>query len=405
MTVQEIQERIAANSRAWHETEDKKKRKALHQENVELHGLLDNQTGSTSSFDSGTGRWTTTAAGAGNYQGQSAPEVTDLSGQIVARQEAATAKSVAALERAREKERQKLAESQREAGQDYQAARNRAAAENEVERKNLNRQANDYGLSSGAAGQVALSQSMALQGRLGALDAQEAAEAAKLDASRSEMERDYALAIAEAQAEGDLALADALYKEAARFDEAQRERWREQEAMGQDIYELAQEGRRYATQLQLSQEQRDYDRSLDDWEHRWAEEERAYDRGQDALDRQSAAERWAYEKGQDALDRQEAAQERAYQREQDVLDRQESAERWAYEKEQDALDRQETQAAQALRARSLRDDEAQTQFENALKLARERAELGDFQGYLGLGFSQSQVDTMTELWRYWKAYK
>ncbi len=351
MTVQEIQERIAANSRAWHETKDKRKRKTLHQENVALHGMLDNQTGSTSSFDSSTGRWTTTAAGAGSYRGQSVPEVTDLTDQVVARQEAATAKSVAALERAREKERQALAKAEGEAGQDYQAARNRAAAENEVEKKNLNRQANDYGLTSGAAGQVALSQSMALQNRLGALDAQEAEEASKLDASRSEMERDYALAIAEAKAEGDLALADALYKEAVRFDEAQRERWREQEAMGQDIYELAQDGQRYATELQLSQEQRDYDRSLDDWEHRWAEEERVYDREQDALDRQAA------------------------------------------------------QASLSLRAQGLRDDEAQVRFENALKLARDQAEMGDFQGYLALGFSQSQVDAMNALWQRWKALK
>ncbi len=351
MTVQEIQDRIAANSRAWHLTRDKKKRDALHRENVELHGMLDNQTGSTSTFDSSTGRWTTTAAGAGRYQGQSAPEVTDLTDQVTARQEAATAKRVAALERAREKERRALAEAEREAGQDYQAARNRVAAENEVERKNLHRQASDYGLTSGAAGQVALSQSMALQGRLGALDAQEAAEKGKLGAGRSEMERDYALAIEEAKAEGDLALADALYKEAARFDEAQRARWREQEAVGRDIYELAREDQRYATQLQLSQEERNYDRSLDDWEHRWAENERAYDRAQDALDRQEA------------------------------------------------------QAAQALREQGLRDDEAQARFDNALKLARDRAEVGDFQGYLALGFTQSQVNAMESFWRYWKAKK
>ncbi len=385
MTVQEIQEKIAANSRAWHLTSSEKKRKALHQESVALHGLLDNQTGSTSTFDSTTGRWTTTAAGAGSYQGQSAPEVTDLTDQIVARQEAATAKSVAQLERAREAERKKLAEEEQASGQDYQAARNRAAAENEVAKKNLNRQASDYGLGSGAAGQVALSQSMALQSRLGALDAQEAAEGAKLDASRSEMERDYALAIAEAKAEGDLALADALYKEAARFDEAQRERWREQEAAGQEIYEMAQGNQRYATQLQLSQEQRDYDRSLDDWEHRWKEDERAYNRGQDALDRQ------------------EAAQERVYQAEQDALDRQERAEERAYEREQDALDRQEDQETLQLRAQGLRDDEAQTRFDNALKLARDRAEVGDFQGYLSLGFSKAQVDSMEAFWRYWKA--
>lgn len=367
MTVQEIQEKIAANSKAWHLTDDEKKREKLHQENVTLHGLLDNQTGSASTFDSVTGRWTTTAAGTGGYQAQSAPEVVDRSEEVRARQEAATAKSVAELERAKEQSRQALEAAQAEVERDYQAARNRAAADNEVAKKNLNRQVNDSGLGSGAAGQAALSQSVALQSRLGALDVQEAAEKAKLNSS--EMERDYDMAIAEAKAEGDYALADALYQEAARFDEAQRQQWRERENVGQKVYEMAQEEQRYATELQLSQEQRDYDRSLDDWEHRWAENERAYERGQDALDRQ------------------------------------ETAEKWAYEKERDALDRQEAQAAQTLRLQGLLDDEAQTRFENALKLARDQAEVGDFQGYLALGFTQSQVDAMGVLWRYWKSLK
>lgn len=101
MTVQQLKEKIAANSAAWHKTEDAAQREALHQANMELYSQLDAQTGSTSNFDSASGKWSTTAPGEGELQLKGPPKVEDLSSQVVQRQEAAAQKTQTALGRAK----------------------------------------------------------------------------------------------------------------------------------------------------------------------------------------------------------------------------------------------------------------------------------------------------------------
>ena len=319
MTVQGLREQITANSRAWHLAKDEKERRALHDENVKLYGELDARTGSVSTYDAKSGVWSTSRPGTEDYQAMSLAQPRNLSAEVEARQKAATARSVAALGRAKGQAERTLDAQEQALGGVYQAAKNRTAAQSEIARKNLSEQAAQSGLNSGAAGQAALAQNVAAQGELAALEGQEAQARAELNQARQEMERDYALAVAEAQAEGDYALAQALYDEAARYDQAQREQARIQEGIARDVYQMAQSNRQAEAQA----------------------EERGYQRGQDAA-------RWARE-----LAQQEAEQAR--------------------QKEEDAI-----------------------------KIAQSRAAFGDFQGYAALGYSQAEIDRMTQLWRYYQ---
>lgn len=358
MTVQQLKDKIAANSAAWHETQDEKTRDALHQANVALYRQLDAQTGSTSGFDSATGRWSSTQPGEGDYQAEGAPEVRDLSGQVVRRQQAATEQAVNGLKRARAASASALDQEEAALPGMYRAAKNRAAAQNEMERKNTADWAADKGLSSGAAGQIALSQSVAAQNDLNALELQEAAARENIGRRRSQMELDYDYAVAEAEAEGDYALADALYKEASRFDAAQRQRWLDTEDMARDVYGLAREK---AASEAKSQAQR---------------EAEAYQRQQDALEWAAKLEQRDYDRAQDAWERQRT-------------------------EANDAWDRQRDLVSESLRRQSIVNTSRSTQ----LRLAQELADHGDFSGYGGLGYSQSQIDAMAALWRKYMAEK
>lgn len=352
MTVQQLKDKIAANSAAWHKTQDEAERKALHEANVALYGALDAQTGSTSGFDSTTGKWSTSEPGTKTYQATGAPEVRDLSGEVTRRQKAATDKAVASLERARAKSAAALKEEAAAIPGAYTAAKNRAAAQNEVERHNTAAWANDRGVSSGAAGQIALSQSVAAQNDLGALELQEAAAKDAVAKKKSQMELDYDYAVAEARAEGDYALADALYREASRFDEAQRQRWLDTEKMAKDVYDRAYDSVQERAKVQAQQEAD------------------AYEREQDALS-------WAYK-----LEQQD------YDRAQDAWERQ-------FKESEAAWDRQRDLVSENLRRQSIYNTSRATQ----LRLAQDLADHGDFSGYSGLGYSQSQIDQMSALWR------
>lgn len=219
MTVQQLQERITANSNAWHQTQDQREKTRLHEENVELYAQMDGLTGQTSDFNSASGRWSSAAAGLGDYQGVAAPEVKDLSGLVETRQKAALDQTLLNLERAYTDSVQSLKREKQAIGGAYQAARNNATAVNEIEKANANTYAAGKGLNSGAAGQIALSQSVAYQNGINTLNAQEANAYAENEETLSEMERDYNFAVAEAKTEGDYALADALYAQQTAYDQ------------------------------------------------------------------------------------------------------------------------------------------------------------------------------------------
>lgn len=248
MSAQGLREQIAANSTAWISTRDKKQRDALHQKNVELYSQLDALTGSTSTYDGRTGTWTTSQPGAGDYAATPLPQVSDLSGQAAKLQRETTQKSIASLERAKGRADAALSAQEAAIGGIYQSARNQAAAQGEIGRKVLGEQAAQSGLNTGAAGQLALAQNVAQQGALSAIDAQETQARRENAQARQTMESDYAYAVAEAQAEGDYALAQALYDEAVRYDKAQLERAKAQEEQSRDVYALARQNRQLEDQ-------------------------------------------------------------------------------------------------------------------------------------------------------------
>ena len=84
----------------------------------------------------------------------------------------------------------------------YESGRNQAAAQSEIARRNFTEQANAHGLNSGTSGQAELARSANLQSALASLRGQ------------------YISAMQRAQSENDIALAQALYSEYVRQEEA-----------------------------------------------------------------------------------------------------------------------------------------------------------------------------------------
>ena len=113
---------------------------------------------------------------------------------------------------------------------EYYAAKNRVASAAETEKRNFDEYANARGLGSGAAAQSRLSRSIALQSDLNALEKGRVSELARLSAERSGLAKEYADAVAQAEAEGASERAWALYQEGVRAAEAEAEaeRWQKE---------------------------------------------------------------------------------------------------------------------------------------------------------------------------------
>lgn len=100
----------------------------------------------------------------------------------------------------------------------FQAARNETAAQSELERRAFNEYAAARGLNTGTSGQAALASSAELQGNLSDISGQEADALSQLELERQQLAISYRDAIAQAQAAGQSALAQALYEEYVRQD-------------------------------------------------------------------------------------------------------------------------------------------------------------------------------------------
>lgn len=129
-------------------------------------------------------------------------------------------------------------------GKTYQAAQNAAAAQGAVAKRNMQEVMAANGLNTGTSGQMALSQSAALQGQLGTLSAQEAQAVMENQRAQDELSRQYQSAIVQAKASGNSALAAALYEEMIRQDSAR-----------QTASQLAQQQANWEAQFALSQQQ------------------------------------------------------------------------------------------------------------------------------------------------------
>jgi hypothetical protein len=117
-------------------------------------------------------------------------------------------------------ENQANIQAQQEAAQKQTDANlNRTYVEAAKAAKNYNEVQNAYGLSSGAMAQARLAQDNQLQGDLTAIRTAQQSVDADIERQRTLLSQQYKSAIAQAQAENDLARAEALYK-AAKEDEA-----------------------------------------------------------------------------------------------------------------------------------------------------------------------------------------
>ena len=107
--------------------------------------------------------------------------------------------------------------------QQYDAARNNVAAQDALARKAFDERAAASGLSSGAAGQAELARSSAYQRDIANLDQQQANAASDIQLAKTNLQSQYENAIAQARADGNAALATALYEELVRVQNLNRE--------------------------------------------------------------------------------------------------------------------------------------------------------------------------------------
>ncbi|MPM19528.1 hypothetical protein SDC9_65954 [bioreactor metagenome] len=202
-----IKNQMAVNSQAWH-TADALTRADLENENRYLASKL----GTCVSFDSKTGTWSGTA--------NDDDEAEDYSNYINDIYDAKTADYLASLESAYDDNMAELAAEEEQIPEAYQAARNQAAGNSSQEKQNFAQYAAGNGLNSGAGGQAELARSVTLQGNLNSINQEEANALAGIELQRTKLTNDYNTAIASAKAGGDFELANALYQESVRADEA-----------------------------------------------------------------------------------------------------------------------------------------------------------------------------------------
>lgn len=156
----------------------------------------------------------------GSASGTTGTGVNDYSDYIEEMNRAQQEAALAELRAAYEKNLAGMDRTQQSISPTYQAARNQAAGNAARQQQAFNEYAAAYGLNSGAAGQAQLAMSNALQGNLSDIDTAEADALSDLELQRSQTEIDYNNAIAQAKADGDYQLAQQLYTEKVRVDEA-----------------------------------------------------------------------------------------------------------------------------------------------------------------------------------------
>ena len=168
--------------------------------------------------DSGSG-----GGGGGGSSGGShsrGGSVSDLSEYLNAMYAANTQAQLAALQSAYEQNLAGLQANAEKIPVTYQAARNEAASQNEIARQAFNEYANARGLNTGTSGQAALANSATLQGNLSDISTQESNALAENALQQQLLAVEYRNAAAQAQAQGNAQLAQALYSEYVRQDDA-----------------------------------------------------------------------------------------------------------------------------------------------------------------------------------------
>ena len=174
---------------------------------------------------------------------QLAPGVNDYSQYIEEMNQAAKESALAELRSAYQQNLAGIDRTQQSISPTYTAARNQAAGSAEQAKRQFSEYAAANGLNSGAGGQAQLAMNNALQTNLSNLNTQEASSLADLELQRSQAEIDYNNAIAKAQADGNYTLAQQLYAEKVRTDEALRAQmqWQAEQDYNNSYFQWQQE--------------------------------------------------------------------------------------------------------------------------------------------------------------------
>lgn len=126
----------------------------------------------------------------------------------------------------------------------YQAARNSTVGASELAKRNFAEYAAASGLNSGTGGQAELARNVTLQNGLNTIDTAEADTLADLELRRADAETQYNSAIAQAEADGDHALASALYQEKVRVQNALLDLEIQQQKLELERYQLSYQAQR-----------------------------------------------------------------------------------------------------------------------------------------------------------------
>ena len=206
-------------------------------------------------------------SGGGDSSYYDSLQPTDLSGYLNDMYKAYTDAQLAALKSAYE---QNLAGLQADAEKIpgiYQGARNEAASQNDIARMAFNEYANARGLNTGTSGQAALASSATLQSNLTDISTKESDAIAENALQQQQLAIEYRNAAVQAQAEGNYQMAQALYNEYVRQDNA-----------AMQTAQLAQEQANWEAQFNTgnSQWQQQFDASQQEYQDSLSAQNREY---------------------------------------------------------------------------------------------------------------------------------
>lgn len=182
--------------------------------------------------------------GGGSKGGENRFRVSDYSDYLKDLYAANTAAQLAALKAAYEQNTADLDANAEKIPKIYYAARNETAAQSDLARQSFNEYAAARGLNTGTSGQAELSRSSTLQGNLADIAGREADALAANDLARQKLAAQYSSAVAQAEANGNAQLAQALYQEYVRQDSA-----------AQQAADLARQQENWQTQFDFTQRQ------------------------------------------------------------------------------------------------------------------------------------------------------
>jgi hypothetical protein len=262
-------------------------------------------------------------------------------------------------------------------GKTYQAAQNAAAAQGAVAKRNMQEVMAANGLNTGTSGQMALAQSAALQGQLGALSAQEAQAITDNQREQDELSRQYQSAIVQAKASGNSALAAALYEEMIRQDSAK-----------QSAAQAAQEQANFEAQFALSQQQGRNELLQQQYANALAQQQYA-----DTLAQQNYENQFNQQQYQDSLAIQQYQQELALQQYKDQLAQQGYENAFNQQQYQDSIAQQQYQ--NEVSQKQYADQLLQQEYENAFAQQQYQNQLAQ-QEYENLFGQQQYRDQQTQ---------